>query len=91
MDNNRSYYNSEEHQTNIARLRKRDTKLAVTGTLLADPCIDYAQMAKSMGIKGIGPVERSEDIEPALLEAIEVIENEGRAVLVDIVTGKTGY
>jgi thiamine pyrophosphate-dependent acetolactate synthase large subunit-like protein len=91
MDNNRSYYNSEEHQTNIARLRKRDTKRAVTGTLLQDPVIDYAQMAQSMGVKGIGPIERAQDIGPALREAIEWIEKQGTAVVVDIVTCKAGY
>lgn len=88
MNNNRSYYNSEEHQTSMARHRKRDTSRGVNGTLIADPNIDYAQMAKSMGVHGIGPVERLEELAPALEEALRFIENNKMPVLVDVVTEK---
>lgn len=86
MFNNRSYFNSEEHQINTARHRGRDVNKAVTGTRLENPSVNFAQLAESMGIKGIGPIDQVEDIGPALEEAIHFIEREKKAVLVDIVT-----
>jgi acetolactate synthase-1/2/3 large subunit len=91
MNNNRTYYNSEEHQKNLANHRGRDVSRANIGTFISDPSIDFVQMAKSMGVHGIGPIEQLKDIGPALLEAIEIIEKEQRPVLVDIITAKEGY
>lgn len=91
MNNNRSYYNSEEHQTNMARIRGRDPKKAVVGTLLEDPFVDYAGLAKSMGVWGIGPIEQTKDIVPALEEAISYIKKKKKPALVDVITSKMGY
>lgn len=88
MNNNRSYFNSEEHQTKTAEHRNRDAVRGVNGTLLTDPNIDFAQLANSMGVRGIGPVERLEDVAPALREAIDYIEKHKMPVLVDVVTEK---
>ena len=84
MFNNRSYYNSEEHQINIARHRGRDVGRAAT--TIVDPAVDFAAMAESMGVAGIGPIERVEDIAPALKKALAIVKSERRSVLVDVVT-----
>lgn len=86
MFNNRSYYNSEEHQLNMARHRERDAGRAGIGTQIVDPPIDYARLAESMGVVGIGPVERSEDLPAALARGIETVTQERRPVLIDVIT-----
>jgi thiamine pyrophosphate-dependent acetolactate synthase large subunit-like protein len=91
MNNNRTYYNSEEHQTNIAKQRGRQTARANIGTTITDPEIDFVKMAESMGVKGIGPIAQTSDLGPALKQAIEIIEKERVPVLVDVITEKAGY
>lgn len=86
MFNNRSYYNSEEHQINIARHRGRNVERTSIGTTIVDPPVDFAAMAESMGVAGIGPIENVEDIAPALKKALAIVKNERRSVLVDVVT-----
>jgi acetolactate synthase-1/2/3 large subunit len=86
MFNNRSYYNSEEHQISIARHRGRNVERTAIGTTIVDPPVDFAAMAESMGVAGIGPIEKVEDIAPALQKALAIVKNERRSVLVDVVT-----
>lgn len=86
MFNNRSYYNSEEHQINIAKHRGRNVERTAIGTTIVDPVVDFAAMAESMGVAGIGPIENVEDIAPALKKALAIVKNERRSVLVDVVT-----
>ncbi len=86
MFNNRSYYNSEEHQFNMARHRNRDTSRSVIGTRIENPNVNFSKMAETYGIHGIGPIERIEDVKPALEEALAIITREKRPVLVDVVT-----
>lgn len=85
MLNNRTYYNSEEHQAEVARTRGRDVGRAWIGTRLTDPAIDFAQMARSYGLHGEGPIERIEDLGPALARAVRVVREQKKAALVDVV------
>lgn len=91
MNNNRSYYNSEEHQASIARLRNRSVEKGVIGTRLEDPFVDFATLAKSLGVEAIGPIENSDDIDGALEKALHYIKTEKKPFLLDIVTDKMGY
>lgn len=91
MDNNRTYYNSEEHQRNVAVARDRDVERAGIGTKIENPHVDSAARAKSMGVWAIGPVEKPEDVEAAIAQALEVVEKQKRPAWVDIVTNKVGY
>jgi thiamine pyrophosphate-dependent acetolactate synthase large subunit-like protein len=84
--NNRSYYNSEEHAHKIAAHRGRPVENAPIGTRIEDPTVDFAQLAKSMGVYAEGPILRSDDIEPALLRALHIIKTEKRPALVDVFT-----
>jgi thiamine pyrophosphate-dependent acetolactate synthase large subunit-like protein len=85
MFNNRSYYNSEEHAINIARVRERPQERAGIGTKLDDPPVDFARLAQAYGLYGEGPIETSEAIRPALQRALRVVKEEKRLALVDIV------
>lgn len=83
--NNRSYYNSEEHNAKIAKHRGRPVGNAGQGTRIEDPAVDFAAMARSMGVHAEGPVTRCDALGPALRRAIEVVKS-GRPALVDVLT-----
>jgi acetolactate synthase I/II/III large subunit len=83
--NNRSYHNSEQHAMNMARDRGRDGDRRFIGTQLDDPAVDFAAMARAFGVHGEGPVERPEELRPALERALAVVKA-GRPALVDVVT-----
>ena len=84
--NNRSYYNSEEHNAKIAAHRGRPVENAGQGTRIEDPAFDFAPMARSMGVHAEGPITRSEDLGPALRRAIDVVKHQRRPALVDVIT-----
>jgi len=86
MFNNRSFYNSEEHQMNVARYRNRDVSRAGIGTRIDDPFIDFVNLAKSMGVAGIGPVNSVLALKGALKQALAVVEEQRLPVLVDVQT-----
>lgn len=86
MVNNRSYYNSEEHNAKIAAHRGRPVENAPQGTRIENPAIDFATMARSMGVVAEGPITRSEDLEPALRRAVDAVKNGRQPALVDVVT-----
>jgi len=85
MFNNRSYYNSEEHALELARVRERPLANAGIGTRLDDPPVNFARLAQTFGLYGEGPIETPEAIRPALERALRVVKDEGRLALVDIV------
>ena len=86
MLNNRSYFNDEKHQEFMAVSRGRPVKNKTVGIALDNPATDFSKLAQSFGLYGEGPIEDPRDICPALEKAIEVIQKERRAALVDIVT-----
>jgi len=85
MYNNRAYYNDWEHQIRMAQLRKTDEKKAYIGMDLGDPDPDFAGLARAMGWYGEGPIDRCEDIQPALRRAIARVRA-GQPALVDTIT-----
>lgn len=84
--NNRSYYNSEEHNAKIARHRGRPVETAGQGTRLENPAFDFATMARSMGLYAEGPIERCEDLGPALRRAVKAVREQRQSALVDVLT-----
>ena len=88
MFNNRSYYNDEGHQTEMALSRKRPVENRVHGIRLEDPETDFSTLARSFGLYGDGPVEDPRDIRKALQRAIRIVKKEHKLALVDIVTQK---
>jgi acetolactate synthase-1/2/3 large subunit len=85
MHNNRAYYNDWEHQLRMARLRGTDEARAHIGMDLFGPAPDFGALARAMGCYGEGPIERPQDIRPALLRALAEVKK-GRTALVDTVT-----
>ena len=58
---------------------------APIGTTIWDPHIDYARLAQSMGMTGIGPITDPKELGPALKEAVAVVKK-GQPALIDSVT-----
>lgn len=87
--NNQSFYNDEVHQERMAKLRNRPVENKWIGQRMIDPGIDIASIGRAQGAVGIGPVERQEDLLPALQEAVSALRD-GKVVVVDVRI-MTGY
>lgn len=85
LHNNRSLYNSEEHGIQIAEYRERPVENAAIGTAIRDPDVDFVSLARAYDLHGEGPVERMQDLKPALERALRVVKDEGKTALVDVV------
>jgi thiamine pyrophosphate-dependent acetolactate synthase large subunit-like protein len=85
MHNNRAYHQEVMHVQRMGNWRDRGIDRAYIGTTIDNPNIDFATLAKSMGMEGIGPIENPAELAPALKRAIAMVK-EGRPVLVDVVT-----
>jgi thiamine pyrophosphate-dependent acetolactate synthase large subunit-like protein len=85
MHNNRGYHQEMMHVQRIADRRDRVLNDGPVGTTILDPNIDYAALAKSMGVWSAGPINDPNDLGPALKKAIEVVKA-GEPALVDVVS-----
>ena len=66
MHNNRAYHQEVMHIQRVANLRNRGRDRADIATTIHDPHVDFATLAKSMGVFGIGPIENPGDLAGAL-------------------------
>ena len=89
MTNNRTYYNDEEHQEKIAIARGRPPENKIVGMRMEKPPVDFANLARSFGIFGEGPITEPEKIRPALDRALKVVREEGAPALVDVLIQTT--
>ena len=55
VNNNRSYYNDEIHQSLMAKTRGRPEERKNIGIRIENPEVDIATMARSFGVHGEGP------------------------------------
>jgi acetolactate synthase-1/2/3 large subunit len=85
MHNNRAYHQEVMHLQRMANRHQRGINTAEIGTTIKNPNIDYAAMARSMGVHGEGPITDPNDLGPALKRALDVVSN-GEPALVDVVT-----
>jgi thiamine pyrophosphate-dependent acetolactate synthase large subunit-like protein len=85
MLNNHSYYNSEEHGLRMAEARGRPAERAGIGTRPEGPAVDFATMARGLGVASAGPVKSCTDLPRALAEAIEATAS-GEPYLLDVET-----
>jgi thiamine pyrophosphate-dependent acetolactate synthase large subunit-like protein len=85
MHNNRAYHQEVMHLQRMANRHQRGITTAEIGTTIKNPNIDYASMARSMGVHGEGPITDPNDLGPALKRALEVVSR-GEPALVDVVT-----
>ena len=69
---------------------RRGTAAASTsmdiGTTLKDPNIDYATVARGLGVHGEGPITDPKELAPALKRALSPWSRAARPAVVDVVT-----
>jgi acetolactate synthase-1/2/3 large subunit len=85
MHNNRAYHQEVMHIQRMANRHQRGITNAGIGTTLTDPFVDYATVARGMGVHGEGPITDPKDLGPAIKRALEVVQR-GEPALVDVVT-----
>jgi thiamine pyrophosphate-dependent acetolactate synthase large subunit-like protein len=81
--NNRSYYNDEEHQDRVARTRGRPPENRWVGQRIDQPAVDFAGLARDLGVEGFGQVSDPADLAAAFKGALAALD-EGRPALVDV-------
>jgi acetolactate synthase I/II/III large subunit len=88
VHNNRGYHQEVMH---VQRLSNRRNRLANNGkdfgpigTRIENPNIDYAMLAKSMGLQAFGPVTDPNELGSTLKKAVQVVKA-GEPVLIDAV------
>ncbi|HLY65384.1 MAG TPA: thiamine pyrophosphate-dependent enzyme, partial [Chloroflexota bacterium] len=81
--NNRSYYNDEEHQDRVARMRNRPPENRWIGQRIDDPGVNFAGLANDLGASGFGPIKEPNDLADAFTQALAAVR-EGGPALVDV-------
>jgi len=86
MHNNRAYHQEIVHLQRVSASRQRgiDDGQAKIGNAIENPNIDFAQMARSMGVWSTGPITDPNDLAAALKKAVEVVKG-GEPALVDVI------
>ena len=85
MHNNQSYYNSEDHNIQIAKFRSRPVKTAGIGTHVDNPAVDFKKVAEGFGLYADGPIRKAEELGPALQKALAVVKKRRMPALVDVI------
>jgi len=85
MHNNRAYHQEMMEVQVAANQHNRGIDRARIGTSIDDPNINYAKLAESMGMMGIGPIDQPGDLAPAIRRGIATVKR-GEPVLIDVVT-----
>ena len=85
MHNNRAWHQEVMYVQAMCNRHGRGVENANIGTTITDPNIDFAMMAKSMGVYAEGPIINAKDVAPALKRALAVVRK-GQPALVDVVT-----
>lgn len=86
MHNNRGYHMEVMHLQRMALRRQRgaDGPSARIGNTFDEPHIDYATMARGLGVWSAGPITQPDDVGPAITRAIDVVDR-GEPALIDVV------
>ncbi len=87
MFNDRAYGNSLEHARSIARTRSRPERDAGIGTAVDDPPVDFATVARGLGVSASGPIVRPGELSRPLAVAVEAVAA-GEPYLVDVIVRK---
>jgi thiamine pyrophosphate-dependent acetolactate synthase large subunit-like protein len=73
---------------NMAGRHMRGVQTAHIGTTLRDPHIDFAMVAKGLGVYAEGPITDPKEVGPALRRAIAVVKRGEPALLDTIVEAR---
>jgi acetolactate synthase I/II/III large subunit len=85
MFNNRAYHQEIMHLQKMAGLHNRRPDQAQIGTEIANPNIDFANLAKGMGVWAEGPITDPDAVGPALRRALDMVKS-GYPALLDVVS-----
>lgn len=85
MHNNRGYHQELMHVQRVANQHQRGIANITAGLTITDPPIDYAAVAKGMGVFSKGPITNPLDLGPALRAAVDVVKR-GEPALIDVVS-----
>jgi acetolactate synthase-1/2/3 large subunit len=84
MNNNRAYHQEVMHIQRMANRHQRGITNAGIGTKIEDPNIDYATVARGLGVHSEGPITNPNDLGPALKRAVDIVMR-GEPARVDVV------
>jgi acetolactate synthase I/II/III large subunit len=85
MHNNRAYQQEYMYLAAMAARLGRGIENSEIGTVITDPNVDYATVARGFGVHGEGPISDPAELAPALKRALAVVKS-GQPALVDVVT-----
>jgi len=85
MHNNRAYHMEIMQLQRMANQHNRGIDTCDIGTTIKDPNIDYAQMARSMGVEAEGPISDPSMLGPAIKRGIAAVKR-GNPYLIDVIT-----
>lgn len=86
LKNNRSYYNDEDHQLQMAQIRERPVENKWIGMRMENPEVDFAGLARDLGAGGEGPIRDAAELGGALKRAVQRAKA-GELVVVDVRVG----
>jgi acetolactate synthase-1/2/3 large subunit len=85
MHNNRAWHQETMHLKRMSGRRQRDPTTWSIGTTISDPAIDFAAMARSMGVWAEGPIDDPKALPGAIARALKVVKS-GKPALLDTLT-----
>ena len=86
MQNNRAFHQDFMDTQRIALVRNRGSLSTMgIGTEIANPNIDFAKLAQSLGVASEGPISNPNDLAAAIRRGIQVVKR-GEPYLIDAVT-----
>ncbi len=86
VHNNRAYHQEVMHLQRMASRRRRGADgRAKIGNVFEEPFIEFAEMARGLGVWSEGPIHDPNELAPAIARAIDVVE-QGEPALLDVVS-----
>ncbi|TPG08455.1 thiamine pyrophosphate-binding protein [Sphingomonas oligophenolica] len=85
MHNNRAWHQETMHLKRMSSRRNRGPTTWTNGTTITDPVVDFAGLARSMGVWAEGPIDQPAKLGPALDRALAHVRG-GAPALLDVVT-----
>ncbi|CAA0128096.1 Benzoylformate decarboxylase [Mycolicibacterium vanbaalenii] len=86
MENNRMWGNSFVHAQKMARARGRSNPRPEVGTVIDDPAVDFAGLARAQGVSATWTVAEAAGLDGALAAAVDHVLSRRAPALVDVVT-----
>jgi thiamine pyrophosphate-dependent acetolactate synthase large subunit-like protein len=85
VHNNRGYHMEIMQMQVISNRRQRGSDRVRIGCEITNPNIDFAAMAKGLGVYAEGPISDPKDLGAAFRRAIEVVKK-GEPALIDVIS-----